>query len=340
MITVLMPVYNGGEYLRSAIESILSQTYTDFEFIIIDDGSTDNTKEIIDSYDDKRIRNFNNTTNQGLIFSLNKGIDNAKGRYIARMDSDDISLPQRFEKQIEYLDKNPDIVVLGSLGYNIDENGSVKNIIKLPEKPGQILTELLFGNVFIHTSIIAKTEVIRQYRYNKEYVHAEDYYLWSQIAKEHKIANLQQPLVRYRVHENCVSLLKNKEQSECVKRIQLYNLSNLGIAELMPAEEHLHLKLISYRFRPETITFEEIGLANKWIRNLFNQNHRFKVYEKTYFKEKLESVWATCFSYDITFRFGLRAVTLIFSSLSREASVKAKLRFFFRCVQVTLNAKR
>ena len=113
-VTVLMPVYNGEMYLREAIDSILHQTFTDFEFLIINDGSTDNSETIILSYDDSRIRYEKNDSNLKLIATLNKGIELAKGKYIVRMDADDISIPDRIEKQVAFLEKNPDVGICGS----------------------------------------------------------------------------------------------------------------------------------------------------------------------------------------------------------------------------------
>jgi glycosyltransferase involved in cell wall biosynthesis len=144
-ISVVMSVYNGEKYLRQAIESILQQTYTDFEFIIIDDGSTDSSREIIQSYDDKRIRLVINEQNIGLTKSLNKGIRLAKGEFIARMDADDISLPQRFEKQVAYLDSHPEVGVLGTYANIIDHRGKIINNIIFPTEHETILwTMLLF----------------------------------------------------------------------------------------------------------------------------------------------------------------------------------------------------
>ena len=121
MITVLMSVYNGEEYLRIAIDGILNQTYNDFEFIIINDGSTDQSRNIICSYTDKRIKLIDNDKNNGLIYSLNKGIENASGKYIARMDADDISLPTRLQKQFDYLESNKHFALVGSSAILIDE---------------------------------------------------------------------------------------------------------------------------------------------------------------------------------------------------------------------------
>ncbi len=124
-VSVIMSVYNGDKYLREAIESILNQTFTDFEFIIVNDGSTDNSLEIIESYDDERIKTINNKKNIGLTKSLNKALKFAKGKYIARQDADDVSLPNRFEKQVEYLDSHPEVALVGTSVYLIDENGKI-----------------------------------------------------------------------------------------------------------------------------------------------------------------------------------------------------------------------
>ena len=153
LVTVLMAVYNGEKYLREAIESILDQTYTNFEFLIINDGSSDRTEEIILSYNDKRIRYIKNEQNLKLIASLNKGLDLAKGEFIARMDADDISLPERLEKQINFLEKHPEIGLLGSWVRTLGLTNN-RNII-FKQGHNTIRIQLLFNNFFHHPSVVS-----------------------------------------------------------------------------------------------------------------------------------------------------------------------------------------
>jgi glycosyltransferase involved in cell wall biosynthesis len=144
-ITVLMPVYNGEKYLREAIDSIFNQTFTDFEFLIVDDGSTDNSVEIINSYQNSRINLVKNDKNEGLVYTLNRGLSLAKGEYIARMDCDDISLPERLKKQIDFLDSNSEIAVVGTWIKVINEKEEPQTTWQYPLKPLEIQWNLYFS---------------------------------------------------------------------------------------------------------------------------------------------------------------------------------------------------
>ncbi len=219
-ISVLMPVYNPEEdYLREAIESIQNQTYSDFEFIIINDGSTNNTKQVILSYDDSRIKYFENEENLGLIKTLNRGLGLAAGQYIARMDADDISLPERFAKQVDYLDKNEDIDVLGTWFKKIPKN----KIVKMPTTDKDIKNLLLFVCCSMgHPTVMIRKSTLDKYdfKYNEEYKHAEDYGLWLSMADKAKFANLPEVLLNYRWHNTNISVTKSEEQSKITNKLR------------------------------------------------------------------------------------------------------------------------
>ena len=203
-ISVIMPAYNCESYISESIKSILGQTFSDFEFIIINDGSTDSTLDIINQFakDDERIKIINHETNKGLIYSLNEGIDNAKGEYIARMDADDISLPKRFEKQVEYLDNHLDVGVLGGGGQNFGANNDTNYSPEFVD-----LIELLRGVGFYHPSVMIRTKILHKnnIRYDSEYYLVEDHDLWARLLKYTKLRNLQEILIKYRVHSDSVS---------------------------------------------------------------------------------------------------------------------------------------
>src|SRR3989344_927550 len=152
-VSVLMSTYNGAVYLRQAINSILNQTFTDFEFIIVDDNSTDNSGEILRSYNDPRIRIIQNNKNIGLTKSLNKGLKEAQGKYIARMDADDVSLLDRLKEQYNFLEAHPTIALVGSWAESMDEYGIVTEIRKVPTDPETIRFELVLRNCFFHSSV-------------------------------------------------------------------------------------------------------------------------------------------------------------------------------------------
>jgi glycosyltransferase involved in cell wall biosynthesis len=208
-ISVVMSVYNCEKYIKEAIYSILNQNFGDFEFIIINDGSTDKTREIIEEYKDERIKVINNK-NKGLTKSLNEGIELAKGEYIARMDADDISLRERFEKQVEFLDFNTDIYMCGTWAEFIDENGVFLKDFKRPITDKEIKKELLFHNPFIHSSVMIRKSVFDKVGlYNESFRYAQDYELWTRVVAKLKTANLPEALLKYRVLKESITKSKN-----------------------------------------------------------------------------------------------------------------------------------
>lgn len=202
-ISVLMPVYNQTTYLFEAIDSILNQNYSDFEFIIIDDHSTDVTPHLLEGYrhQDPRICVVRNETTLGVANSLNRGLALARGRYIARMDSDDISFPERFEKQVAFLEEHPRLGVLGTQTCFIDEAGELSQQANW-EKPVQhnlLLWHLLFATPICHPSVMLRTDCLRCIGgYDASYPN-EDMHLWTQMAWVTKLANLDEVLLHYRV---------------------------------------------------------------------------------------------------------------------------------------------
>lgn len=210
-ISVIMPAYNAEKYIAQAIESILNQTFKDFEFIIINDGSTDNTVKIINQYQDERIILINNEKNKGLVPSLNQGLKLASGEYIARMDADDISLPDRFMKQIKYMDKHPKIGVLGSWFHIFGEEiNRIETKLKSPK-----LADMIETSPVGHPTAMLRKKFFDKYylQYDPAYTHAEDYELWTRVIKFMKIANLPEVLLNYRWAKGNVSHIHEKEQS-------------------------------------------------------------------------------------------------------------------------------
>lgn len=204
MISVVMPVYNAEKYVAEAIDSILNQTYGDFEFIIVDDCSTDNSYDIIRMYaeTDNRIKLFRNDINSKLPKTLNFGISKSVGKYIARMDADDISLPERFAKQLEFMEQNPDVGVFGSYAVTI---GACSRLIKVQLKSCLIKSfSLFFCNNMLHPSVIIRKNIFETYsdlKYDENLSGlAEDYDLWVRmLLKGIKFANLDLPLLKYRI---------------------------------------------------------------------------------------------------------------------------------------------
>ena len=227
-ISVLMPIYQGEEYLREAIDSILNQSFSDFELLIINDASKDNSEEIILSYDDERIKYVKNPLNLGLIGTLNVGIEIAKGKYIARMDQDDISVLNRFQLQYDFMEANRDYILVGTQAKIINS----RHILDNPISDAAIRAKLNFGTVFIHPTVMIRREMLVKYnlRYQEKYKHAEDYGFWVDLASYGKMANLPQTGLYYRKHDAQYTNMYNIPMFQMVKEIRMQYLKKLGIS--------------------------------------------------------------------------------------------------------------
>jgi len=215
-----MAVYNGERYLREAIESVLVQTFSDFEFLIIDDGSTDQTRAIIRSYEDQRICLVENEQNHGVTPSLNRGLCLARGEFIARQDADDISEPERFEKQIAFMDATPDVALLGTQFTGIDSDGTRWKGWPIPLSHNEIRWRLLFGTPLIHASVMLRWEPVLRHvgYYNDELVKAQDFEYWHRITEKLRAQSLDEPLVRYRIHAERIS--EDKAITDTMPRVR------------------------------------------------------------------------------------------------------------------------
>lgn len=230
LISVLMPVYNGQQYLAEAIESILNQTYRNFELLLLDDGSSDNSEHIIKAFNDSRIIYIKNETNKGLIYTLNRGVGLAKGTFIARMDADDVSVVSRFEKQIEEFKKDEKLVICGSFIKTFG-NGAEQYISHMPVTNAQILASIFFTCPFAHPSVMIKKESLLQLNefYREDYKHSEDYDLWSRLVFVGNCKNIPEFLLNYRVHDKQVSTVFEDHKYQSVSKIQTNLLSQFNI---------------------------------------------------------------------------------------------------------------
>ncbi len=206
-----MPVYNGQTYLKDAIDSVLSQSFGDFELLIINDGSTDDTERIIKSYSDERIKYFNFDHN-GLVASLNFGLKNANGEFIARMDADDICLPERLEKQLKFFEHNYEYVLVGSRAVKIDQFGEVVGELDYPPLEWKDIKKYsLLHNPFIHPSIMFRKSILDIVGEYREFKGADDYEFWTRIIYKYPCANIAEPLLKYRIHTNQMTEKGNLE---------------------------------------------------------------------------------------------------------------------------------
>lgn len=229
LVSVLMPVYNGEEYLREAVDSILAQTLSDFEFIIINDGSTDITEDIILSYNDQRIHYYKNEKNLGIVGTLNRGLDLCKGKYIARMDADDVSMPQRFEKQVAYMNTHPDVVACGCLYtvYGKENRGAVDVAIEADD----VRMDMALFCQYAHSTMMLRREILEKHalRYREDYRHAEDYKLWTELLQYGDMVNLPEVLHSIRQCEEGISIVHSAEQKLLANKVRKEYLNFLGV---------------------------------------------------------------------------------------------------------------
>jgi glycosyltransferase involved in cell wall biosynthesis len=228
IVSVVMPVFNGERYLRESVESILNQSWRDFEFIIVDDGSTDASAGIIDSYNDPRIVRERFRDNRGLIAALNQGLQIARGRYVARHDADDVALPQRLQTQVRFLDSQSDVVILGSAYIEIDEMGKPVKRVRMPEDSPSLRWHSIFQNPFAHSTIMFRRENVLEigsYACGSDATHVEDYELWLRLIWARKSAlNMKEPLVRWRLNSQSVSRTFASQQGENFREMVRANL--------------------------------------------------------------------------------------------------------------------
>lgn len=214
LVTIVMPVYNAEKYLRDSIDSVLNQTFTDFCLLIINDGSVDNSEKIVLSYSDERIKYLKNPENLGIVQTLNKGFDLVSSKYIARMDADDICSVDRIKLQIEMMEADPELALIGTWAELIDENGNRVGALQPPCSDSEIKTALLFSNVFIHSSVMIRRDVLvnNQLVYRTEHKAVEDYGLWVRIAFNHKVAILNKTCIRYRLNPSGIMSAATKDK--------------------------------------------------------------------------------------------------------------------------------
>jgi glycosyltransferase involved in cell wall biosynthesis len=291
-----MPVYNAGEYLVGALDSILAQTFRNWELILINDGSTDNSEDVImryAQYEDNRIYYIRNTENLQLIKTLNKGIGYCQGEYIARMDADDVCFPDRLRVQVEFLDSHPDYLMCGTNAIVINNKGKKNGQIRNLPDNDYLQVNMLFSPPFIHPSVMVRREVLVRNPYNEAYKHVEDYDLWRRIARQGKIANLGKDLLAYRWHDNNVSALNDKVQDELKDRIICEQLGSLGIE---PTEEELCCHKITFCLykmgHRQDVSVSRSEAVSAWFTKLLQHNRVAGRYDQDYLKVFLWARWA------------------------------------------------
>lgn len=222
-VSVILPAYNCEKYIGAAIQSVLQQTLSDFELIVVNDGSVDKTNEVINSFRDKRIIYIKNSKNEGLIYSLNRAINLSQGKYIARMDADDICHRERLEKQKNYLDQHHEIAVIASTIEYINEHSEKTGEWALDKKTisgEQIKKMMLHQNCIAHPTVMIRSEILKKLKYKPYQKNIEDYDLWLRIlSRNYKIAKINEPLLEYRIHSNSVTSTYLKKTNPFYKHL-------------------------------------------------------------------------------------------------------------------------
>jgi len=280
-----MSVYNAGDFLHESISSIINQSFLDFEFVIVNDGSNDESQKIIKSYNDSRIKLINNKTNVGLTKSLNIGLSKCRGKYIARMDADDFSMPSRLKIQCDYLKSNPSIDIIGTNAYKIINNKRIRTTLPLEDK--RIKWQLLFSAPIIHPSVMVRANVFKKFgNFNSKLIAAQDFEYWCRVSEHVQFANLPDVLHNIRIHSKSISSVKNKEQENSrletlvmyIRSItkNRYELDELNIFYLMRSKKFLTNKQLSIA----------INILNELRKEFFKKNQEDISY-KNFVNEKI-----------------------------------------------------
>jgi len=319
-----MPVYNGEKYLAQAIDSILDQTLKDFEFLILNDGSNDNSEKIILKYNDSRIIYVKNDQNLGLSYTLNKGLQLAKGKYIARMDCDDVSSHDRFEKQANFLYNNPAVGIVGSWTSII---GS-QQISNDPTTNAELKVRLLWQCALAHPTVMMNSELLKKFglRYDVNYKYSQDYDLWARAAQHFELANIPEPLLYYRQHEKQMSSTYGDLTVEEPLRTRLLQIQMLANVPINDRRLILHRKALSSK---ESFTVNEFIEVSDWLIFLSKKNYDKKSYDEKSFNQYLYDIWNTSVKLleikTIATFWNIRKINFF-----RTASFKQKVFFFIK----------
>lgn len=294
-LSILLPVYNGQKYIAECIESVLAQTYINFELIIINDASTDNTLSIINGFSDSRIKVINNKRNCGITYTLNRGLRYSKGDYIARIDADDKMLPNRLHEQVYFLENNQDFAMVGSWYEIIDKDGKHVSIAKPLTEHEDLKLLLLFANQFAHSTTMIRYSVLNILKYSNSYKHCEDYDLWLRISATHKVGNLPIVLSKYRVHNTNVSSLYNKQQLKNSVYLVADKLTDLKI-DFTVDELKIHAAIMRRAGTNYFIYKNHLFNLSRWIDKILSSSiwENYDKEKKDDFKKFIISTY--CFS--------------------------------------------
>ena len=295
-VSVLMATYNTpDEWLKESIKSILDQTYTDFEFIIVDDCSTTDLASVKAEMADPRIVWIRNEENLGLTKSLNVALAIAKGKYIARMDADDIALPERFAEQVKFMDEHPEVIVCGSYrrAFGLEEKDEIWNI---PTGREMQQIQLLFFNCGLtHPTAMFRKSMLDEYgiRYNDSYRKAQDYGIWVQCTRYAPMAVIPKVLLKYRKSDQQISSAAGKkDQNRYAVQVRADQLRAMGIVDVSESNMHLHECLCNSEY------VHDISILEPWVERLLKVNLQTQYFEASKFNFALRDRWFRyCYKY-------------------------------------------
>ncbi len=325
LVSVLMPVYNTERHIREAIDSILNQTYINFEFVIINDGSKDESASVINSYKDSRIKLITNSDNKGLIYSLNYGISQCTGKYIVRMDADDISLPERIFEQVKFMEDNPEVGVCGC-DYIQFSKTSEKRYNALNDHD-EILSFMIFNSSVIHPSLIIRGSILQLLNpvFNAGYNHSEDYELWSKLIFKCKFSAVNKVLFKYRIHEGQVTHQHAGIQLASANNVRKELLDKLGFVYtekefMLLCQPAGHLLFTNK---------QDIAELELFFKKLISQNTVSKIIDTETFNRVISYKWYAACGYTT---LGIWALIKYTNSSLKQYDPQSYLKLLAKCM--------
>ena len=282
LISIILPVYNREKYIEDSIGSILNQTFKNFELIIVDDGSSDNSVGIVEKINDLRIKIFRNSENRGLSNARNIGIQHSSGKYIAFMDSDDISHPRRLEKQLKVLTEKKDIIVCGSWLKLMDSGSEIKH----QKNHNELICQMLINCPLSIGSVLMRSEIFIEENFDENLRFGEDYEFWSRVIWKGRIHNIQESLLYYRTHAQQNSIINIESQHLMDAKIRLRMFQNICYDQ-EKFDDSLIIKLLTFEKR---VAFNEFSLYLSWLKKIVKLNKDQNVFPEKNFNQVIDEI--------------------------------------------------
>lgn len=294
MVSIVASVYNGERYVREMIESVIAQTYVKWELIIIDDASSDSTWEIMANYTDDRIIKIHNQSNVGLTVNLNRAIAMARGKYIARMDADDISFPNRLEKQVDFMERNPEVVLSGCWMMAFGKDNDIRQrSLDFQRLKINLMTDI----AIFHPTFMIRRETLKRYHicYDESLRYAQDYNMQYKLSKVGKIVNIEDILVKYRIHDEQTGIAKQTQQLKCANETRKLILQDLGIS-LSDSDFGVWTDFCTFKIRK--LSLQDIEVLYEIMEKIKSGNEVYKFYDTdlmiAILKSKIERYISEC----------------------------------------------